>query len=200
MFDLGVGELLVIGTVALVVVGPKDLPDMFRTLGRFTAKIRAMSREFSRAMDQAAKESGAAAVVKDLKNVTSARSMGLDAVSKAADRFEKWDPVKNAARPTTPTPLRSFNPTLPSVATVTTPALPARPQEPAAAKVTAPKTAPKPAPKTARKPAPESAPKQATAKATVVTDRAAETDASATAAAVRKPRSPRKPAPKGDAA
>ena len=193
MFDLGVGELLVIGTVALVVVGPKDLPDMFRTLGRFTAKIRAMSREFSRAMDQAAKESGAAAVIKDLKNVTSARSMGLDAVSKAADRFEKWDPVKNAARPTTPTPLRSFNPTLPSVATVTTPA---GPQEPAAAKVTAPKTAPKPA----RKPAPESAPKQATAKATVVTDRAAETDASATAAAVRKPRAPRKPAPKGDAA
>ena len=36
---------MVVAIVALVVIGPKDLPGMFRELGRFTAKIRAMGRE-----------------------------------------------------------------------------------------------------------------------------------------------------------
>ena len=103
MFDIGWTEMLVVGVVALIVIGPKDLPEMFRTLGRFTAKMRGMARDFQRAMDSAADEAG----VKDLKNVagdlkkaTSAKSLGLDAVKDAATKFEKWDPIKNAARPT----------------------------------------------------------------------------------------------------
>ena len=59
MFDIGFTELLVIGIVALIVVGPKDLPQMFRTLGRFTARLRALGREFTSAMHAAADESGA---------------------------------------------------------------------------------------------------------------------------------------------
>jgi sec-independent protein translocase protein TatB len=100
MLNFGWAELLVIGVVALIVIGPEDLPDMFRQLGRFTAKLRTMSREFSRAMEQAAKESGVKDVAADLKSVTSAKSLGLDAVKSAADKFEKWDPIKNAAKPT----------------------------------------------------------------------------------------------------
>ena len=100
MLNFGWAELLVIGVVALIVIGPEDLPDMFRQLGRFTAKLRSMSREFSRAMEQAAKDSGVKDVAKDLKNVTSSKAMGLDAVKSAADKFEKWDPIKNAAKPT----------------------------------------------------------------------------------------------------
>ena len=100
--DLSWSELLVVGVVALIIIGPKDLPGMFRELGRFTAKIRAMGREFSRAMEQAAKESGVQDVADDLRKVTSPKSMGLDAVKSAADKFEKWDPIKNAAKPTTP--------------------------------------------------------------------------------------------------
>lgn len=95
-------EILVVGVVALVVVGPKDLPGMFREVGRFTAKIRAMGREFSRAMEAAAKESGVKDVADDLRKVTSPKSMGLDAMKSAADKFEKWDPLKNAAKPSKP--------------------------------------------------------------------------------------------------
>ena len=100
--DLGMSELLVIGIVALIVIGPKDLPEMFRQLGRFTAKMRAMSRDFSRAMEQAAKETGVADVAKDLNAVTNPKAMGMNAVKDAVDKFERWDPIKNAAKPTAP--------------------------------------------------------------------------------------------------
>ena len=43
LFDLGWTELLLIGIVALIVVGPKDLPGMFRTLGKLMARVRALS-------------------------------------------------------------------------------------------------------------------------------------------------------------
>lgn len=101
MLDIGWSELMVIGVVALIVVGPKDLPVMFRTLGRFTAKARSMAREFQRAMDKAADDSGVKAVAKDLKAVTSPASLGIDALQNAASRFEKWDPLKPAAKPAT---------------------------------------------------------------------------------------------------
>ena len=95
MFDIGWTELLVIGVVALIVIGPKDLPDMFRTLGRFTAKARAMARDFSRAMEDAANESGVSDVTKDLKAMTNPRSFGMDKVKEAASKFESWDPIKS---------------------------------------------------------------------------------------------------------
>ena len=98
MFEIGWTELMLIGIVALIVIGPKDLPDMFRTMGRFTAKLRSMARDFQRAMDQAAKETGVNDIAADLKAATSAKSMGLDAVKDAASRFEKWDPMKPASK------------------------------------------------------------------------------------------------------
>lgn len=99
MFDIGWTELLVIGIVALIVIGPKDLPVMFQQLGRFTGKLRMMAREFQSAMEQAAKESGASDVAADLKSMASTKGMGMDKVRAAADRFEKWDPLKGGSTP-----------------------------------------------------------------------------------------------------
>lgn len=98
--DIGMSELLVIGIVALIVIGPKDLPELFRSLGRFTAKMRAMAREFSRAMEAAADEAGVKDVANDLKAVANPKAMGIDAVKEAAAKFEKWDPLKPVTRPT----------------------------------------------------------------------------------------------------
>jgi len=114
MLDIGWSELILIGVVALIVIGPKDLPDMFRQLGRFTAKLRTMARDFQRAMDQAATESGVKDVAADLKSVASSQSLGLNAMRDAAAKFEKWDPLKNAARPTVNLPLVPLVPPAPA--------------------------------------------------------------------------------------
>ena len=105
--DIGGFELMVIAIVALIVIGPKDLPEMFRQVGRFTAKIRATAREFSRAMEQAATESGMADAAKDLKSATSPSAMGLDKVKAAADKFEKWDPLKPTRTEPKPAPTQT---------------------------------------------------------------------------------------------
>jgi len=98
MFDIGWTELLVIGIVALIVVGPKDLPGMFRTLGRFTGKAKAMARDFQSAMNEAADSAGVKDVADDLKNVTSKKSLGLDALDEVATKFENWDPMTPEAQ------------------------------------------------------------------------------------------------------
>lgn len=69
MFDIGWGELFLIGIVALIVVGPKELPGLFRTVGVLTGKARAMARDFQRTLEQAADESGMSEVSKSLKSL-----------------------------------------------------------------------------------------------------------------------------------
>lgn len=98
MFDIGMTELLVIGVVALIVVGPKDLPGMFRTVGRFTGKAKGMAREFQSAMNDAADQAGVKDVADDLKAATSKKGLGLDALDDVASKFEDWDPMTPEAQ------------------------------------------------------------------------------------------------------
>ncbi|MEM1351235.1 MAG: Sec-independent protein translocase protein TatB [Pseudomonadota bacterium] len=92
MLDLGWTEMLVIGIVALIVIGPKDLPMMFRTLGKYIGKAKGMAREFSRAMNDAANESGVNDVAKGLKAATNPVGTAMDGVKSAAADLAKFDP------------------------------------------------------------------------------------------------------------
>jgi sec-independent protein translocase protein TatB len=56
MLDIGWSEMAVILMVALIVIGPKDLPRVARTVGKWTGKARAMAREFQRSLDDMARE------------------------------------------------------------------------------------------------------------------------------------------------
>jgi sec-independent protein translocase protein TatB len=112
MFDIGMWELMVVGVVALIVVGPKDLPKMFRTLGQMTGRLKAMAREFQTTMNAAASESGlddisndirgAADFGKDLRNMANPGKMGKDALKKAGASMDKWSP-KDGEEPKTDT-------------------------------------------------------------------------------------------------
>ncbi len=56
MFGLDWSELALIGAVALIVIGPKDLPRVLRTAGQWAGRARAMAREFQRNLEDIAKE------------------------------------------------------------------------------------------------------------------------------------------------
>ena len=57
MFDIGWTEIAIIGLVALIIIGPKDLPRVLRTLGQWTAKARSLTREFRGHVDDMIRES-----------------------------------------------------------------------------------------------------------------------------------------------
>jgi len=75
MLDFGWQEFLVIGVVAVLVVGPKELPRVFRTVSGLMRKARSLAGEFHSAMDEMARE----ADLQDIKNeVTKAKSGSSD--------------------------------------------------------------------------------------------------------------------------
>ncbi len=88
---MGSTELLLIGLVALIVVGPKELPGMFRMMGQATSKVKKMAREFSRAMEDAAEDSGVGDITSSLRNIANPKKMGLDALKTATD-FSSYNP------------------------------------------------------------------------------------------------------------
>ena len=84
MFGLGWSEMMVVGIVALIVIGPKDLPQLFRTMGEFTGKAKGMAREFSKAMNDAANESGVNDISKGLKAAANPKAFGVDKLKEAS--------------------------------------------------------------------------------------------------------------------
>ena len=56
MFDIGYSELLIVGIVALLVIGPKDLPRVMRTVGNWVGRARGMARHFRSGIDTMIRE------------------------------------------------------------------------------------------------------------------------------------------------
>ena len=84
MFDISWGEMLIIGAVALVVIGPKELPKALRTLGQMTTKLRRMAGEFRSQFDEAIREAEFDDIKRDLRGVDeaarSATASGFDPI------------------------------------------------------------------------------------------------------------------------
>lgn len=75
MFEIGWSELMLIGIVALIVIGPKELPSVLRTVGRTVTKVRRMAGEFQGQFQEALREADLADMRKEISDVTeSARS------------------------------------------------------------------------------------------------------------------------------
>ena len=81
MFDISWTEFLLIGVVALIVIGPKELPAVLRTLGQYTRKVRSMAADFQGQFQEAMRE----AEMADLKQQ----------VEDIATDVKQYDPLKD---------------------------------------------------------------------------------------------------------
>jgi sec-independent protein translocase protein TatB len=69
MFDIAWGEFIVIAVVALIVIGPKELPGVLRAIGQWTTKIRRMAAEFQGQFQEALREAEMADLKKEVDNL-----------------------------------------------------------------------------------------------------------------------------------
>lgn len=69
-FDFGWSEILLIGVVALLVIGPKDLPKAMRVAGYWMRKARALSQEFHNSVEEVIREAELAEMRQELKKAT----------------------------------------------------------------------------------------------------------------------------------
>ena len=87
MFEIGWGELLIIGVVALIAIGPKELPGVLRTLGQWMNKLRRMASEFQSQFHEAMREAEMADLKKQVDDMTS-----------QAQSYASFDPVAEVRR------------------------------------------------------------------------------------------------------
>jgi sec-independent protein translocase protein TatB len=87
MFDIGWSELLLIGIIALIAIGPKELPGALRTLGQWMAKIRRMASEFQGQFQEAMREAEIDQLKKEMD----------DMAAKATD-YAQFDPIDDVRR------------------------------------------------------------------------------------------------------
>ena len=66
MFDIGWTEMLVLGVIALLVLGPRELPNLLRTLGRYVRQMRDVASEFRGQLDDISSEIDTRAQLKKL--------------------------------------------------------------------------------------------------------------------------------------
>ena len=93
MFDIGWSEILVIAVVAIIVVGPKDLPRMLRTFGRMMGQVRRTANEFRRQFDDALRDAERQADLAD----THKEMQSLGRIDPLADLKKGIGPVATGA-------------------------------------------------------------------------------------------------------
>jgi sec-independent protein translocase protein TatB len=91
MFDIGWSEFVVIGVVALIVIGPKELPAVLRTIGQWTTKIRRMAGEFQSQFQEAMREAEMADLKKSVDELSDA-AKGITADPFDFTESTKWQP------------------------------------------------------------------------------------------------------------
>ena len=109
MFDIAWSELALIGAVALIVIGPKDLPRVMRSLGQWTRRARAMAAEFQRNLDEMMREAELDEIRKEVEKVSPAEfKSNLEKLvdAKSIEEAVKIDePVMTPAPTVAPTPV-----------------------------------------------------------------------------------------------
>ena len=107
MFNFGWGELVVIGIVALIAIGPKELPTVLRTLGQWMGKVRRMANEFQGQFQEALREAEFADLKKHADDISSsvAEFSNIDPLADAQKDVERAfeEPVTDTIPPAAPT-------------------------------------------------------------------------------------------------
>lgn len=85
MFDIGWSELLVLGVVTLVLVGPKELPGFLRMIGRYLGVIRRHANEFRAVFDQAMREAEMDTLKDEMRNIGDGVKKTLDDATRSVD-------------------------------------------------------------------------------------------------------------------
>ena len=92
MFDMSWGEVMIIGGVALIVIGPKDLPKALRTVGQMTAKVRRLASEFQGQFSEAMREAELDDVRREVeginRQVSSATSTAFNPIQSIRDELK----------------------------------------------------------------------------------------------------------------
>jgi sec-independent protein translocase protein TatB len=83
MFDVTSSKLLILGVVALIVIGPKDLPALLRTLGKYMAMIRRQANEFRAQFEEAMRESELAELKQQVESVGREAETTFDAAGRS---------------------------------------------------------------------------------------------------------------------
>jgi len=84
--SIGFMEMMVLALLAIIVVGPKDLPKLMRTLGQYMARIRAMGNEFKSAFDEMDIDSDVASIRREIEALKRAGKLDLDDVDRDLSR------------------------------------------------------------------------------------------------------------------
>lgn len=97
MFGISWPEMGVIAVVALIVIGPKDLPRVLRSVGQWMGKAQRMASDFRRALDQAAREAGVDEVKKAVETASSLTPAGQVKKALTSTIAKAAEPAKAAA-------------------------------------------------------------------------------------------------------